>query len=109
MIPNKIIYAVLCVHLMASPAQGEIFKWTDENGKTHFTDDVGKIPDVEIDRLDVLDLGKEVTPGENKEGSPGRGGSDTLKYGDKRQKDCLKRCASKRFIGQLCKQKCGVE
>lgn len=30
--------------LLATPAWGKIYKWVDEKGKTHFTDDLRKVP-----------------------------------------------------------------
>ena len=39
----RIVLIALCV-LFATPAWGEIYKWVDEKGKTHFTDDLRKVP-----------------------------------------------------------------
>ncbi|HCK68730.1 MAG TPA: hypothetical protein DHW17_05560, partial [Nitrospina sp.] len=30
--------------LWASPAWAVLYKWKDENGSTHFTDDITKVP-----------------------------------------------------------------
>ncbi len=35
---------ILFVLIFAAPSHSAIFKWKDENGKTHFTDDISKIP-----------------------------------------------------------------
>ena len=35
---------VLVVLMLASPSHSAIYKWKDENGKTHFTDNLSKIP-----------------------------------------------------------------
>lgn len=35
---------VLVALLLASPSHSAIYKWKDENGKTHFTDNLSKIP-----------------------------------------------------------------
>jgi clan AA aspartic protease (TIGR02281 family) len=35
---------VLLVLMFASPTHSAIYKWKDENGKTHFTDSISKIP-----------------------------------------------------------------
>jgi clan AA aspartic protease (TIGR02281 family) len=35
---------VLVVLMLASPSHSAIYKWKDENGKTHFTDSLSKIP-----------------------------------------------------------------
>ena len=37
-------FGVLIILLMASPSHSAIYKWKDENGKTHFTDSLSKIP-----------------------------------------------------------------
>ncbi len=39
----KIILVLFCF-LLATPAWGEIYKWVDEKGKTHFTDDLRRVP-----------------------------------------------------------------
>lgn len=39
----RIILISLCV-LLATPAWGKVYKWVDEKGKTHFTDDLRKVP-----------------------------------------------------------------
>lgn len=39
----RIILIFLCF-LLATPAWGKIYKWVDEKGKTHFTDDLRKVP-----------------------------------------------------------------
>jgi len=31
-------YATLLVCLLAGPALADMYKWTDENGKTHYSD-----------------------------------------------------------------------
>ena len=43
---TKLFYAlgVLVVLMLASPSHSAIYKWKDENGKTHFTDSLSKIP-----------------------------------------------------------------
>ncbi len=47
------IYA-LCILFLASPAAGKIYKWKDDNGKTHFTDNPGKIPKKFRENLNVV-------------------------------------------------------
>lgn len=39
----RMVLIFLCF-LLATPAWGEIYKWVDEKGKTHFTDDLRKVP-----------------------------------------------------------------
>ncbi len=48
---------VLVVLMLALPSHSTIFKWKDKNGKTHFTDDVSKIPSEyrKIDELKTMD------------------------------------------------------
>ena len=38
------VLGVLVVLMLASPSHSAIYKWKDENGKTHFTDNLSKIP-----------------------------------------------------------------
>ena len=35
---------VLSIFLLAAPAAAEIYRWTDENGRVHFTQDLGQVP-----------------------------------------------------------------
>jgi hypothetical protein len=39
----RILLILLCFFL-ATPAWGKIYKWVDEKGKTHFTDDIRRVP-----------------------------------------------------------------
>jgi len=42
---KKIILLAICFLLvLQAPVLAEIYKWVDENGKTHFTDNMGRIP-----------------------------------------------------------------
>lgn len=59
---------VFVVFMLASPSQSAIYKWKDENGKTHFTDNLSKIPpkyrkkgelkDIKGDTVKSLDFAK---------------------------------------------------
>lgn len=42
-----IIGLALCWVLASTPAHAKIYKWKDENGKTHFTNDPTKVPKAE--------------------------------------------------------------
>lgn len=42
-----IIGLALCWVLASAPADAKIYKWKDENGKTHFTNDPTKVPKAE--------------------------------------------------------------
>jgi len=42
-----IIGLVFCWVLTSAPAHAKIYKWKDENGKTHFTNDPTKVPKTE--------------------------------------------------------------
>jgi len=102
----RFVAAVFCMLLLAGPAQGEVFKWTDENGKTHFTDDIGNIPEKALDKSEAIRMGR---PGGDEEISPkGRADSDALDPADRKQRDCLRRCAARKYVGRICKQRCGV-
>ncbi len=37
------VITVICL-VLAAPASAGLYKWKDENGKTHFTDDPSRIP-----------------------------------------------------------------
>tara|TARA_B100000809_G_scaffold187914_1_gene186225 strand:- start:1780 stop:2517 length:738 start_codon:yes stop_codon:yes gene_type:complete len=38
------VFILFLLFLWASPAWGTVYKWKDENGSTHFTDDITKVP-----------------------------------------------------------------
>ena len=38
------IFILFLLFLWASPAWAVLYKWKDENGSTHFTDDITKVP-----------------------------------------------------------------
>ncbi len=109
MMYEKIFIAVFCVFLSAGPAQGEIFKWTDENGKIHFTDDIGMVPEKEMDRSEALTPDRGPKGMAREEDRRNLADRDARRYGNKKQSECLKRCAGKKFAGRICKQRCGVK
>jgi hypothetical protein len=51
------IKTVLLLLLLASPAQGEIYRWTDARGTTHYTNSEYEIPSKYRNRAVVLNLG----------------------------------------------------
>ncbi len=50
----RILIYALGIIFLASPAAGKIYKWKDESGKTHFTDNPGKIPKKFRENLNVV-------------------------------------------------------
>ena len=38
------VFILFLLFLWASPAWGTVYKWKDENGSTHFTDNITKVP-----------------------------------------------------------------
>lgn len=65
----KIVFILILVILFASPAWSKMYKWVDENGKTHFTDSLNKIPKKYRKQLKTLkSVGKAKIPS-----SPPRG------------------------------------
>ena len=40
----KLVFILILVILCPNPAWSKMYKWVDENGKTHFTDSLSKIP-----------------------------------------------------------------
>jgi hypothetical protein len=47
-------FGLFCFMLAGNPAHAKIFKWVDENGKTHFTDDPTKIPKKQGTKIDTI-------------------------------------------------------
>jgi hypothetical protein len=48
------VITVICL-VLAAPASAGLYKWKDENGKTHFTDDPSRIP---LDNRNKKDMKK---------------------------------------------------
>lgn len=107
MMPCKLIIALVLTFIIASPVQAEIFKWTDENGKTHYTDDMGMVPDKELEKSEVL----RDAPGKGMSGKKGKqAGSGQMRgHDNQKQKECLAACAKTPHFNKLCKERCGVE
>jgi len=72
---------MVAVHLFAPPAFAGLYKWVDDQGKVHFTDDKGKIPkkyrtDTQMKRLHSIAGPKETPSTGSSKGSKGGGGTD---------------------------------
>jgi len=72
---------MVAVHLFAPPAFAGLYKWVDDQGKVHFTDDKGKIPkkyrtDTQMKRLHSIAGPKETSSTGSSKGGKGWGGTD---------------------------------
>ena len=53
---------------------GEVYRWTDEKGTIHFTDDVSKIPKPYSDQAERIEVQEETLKEVEKIGKPDHGG-----------------------------------
>ena len=52
----------LCVITLGSPIfSEEIYRWTDDKGTVHFTDDVTKVPKGQLGKIQTFERAREVT------------------------------------------------
>jgi Domain of unknown function (DUF4124) len=58
----KFLWAVLLMIFLHIPClfSGEIYRWTDENGTVHFTDDESKIPGPYSDQAERIKVREEL-------------------------------------------------
>ena len=42
----SIVFGAILLHLSGDGCEAAVYKWTDESGKTHFTDDPNRVPEV---------------------------------------------------------------
>jgi clan AA aspartic protease (TIGR02281 family) len=61
------ILSVLILIIFASPGYGEMYKWVDEKGTVHFTDDISTIPEKYREDVEERKAPKETTAPEMKE------------------------------------------
>jgi len=60
------LFVIICMTLV-SPCYGQMYKWVDEKGTVHFTDDLSKIPDKYRPDAETRKVPKEVSSPETKE------------------------------------------
>ncbi len=48
-----LVAVTIVLGLAALPAGAEVYRWTDESGRTHFDDDATRVPDAQRDRAQV--------------------------------------------------------
>jgi hypothetical protein len=54
-------------------ALGEIFRWTDDRGDLHYTDDYTKVPERHRSSIKKIEDGKETEPAKKEGGGPSKG------------------------------------
>lgn len=64
----RLILILFCI-LLATPAWGEIYKWVDEKGKTHFTDDLRSVPSDQRPKMPSQPVPRIPRPSTKKESS----------------------------------------
>ncbi len=53
------IFFILSLLLIAEPSFGEVYKWTDDRGGVHFTDDMIQIPEKYRPQIEKLGMSEE--------------------------------------------------
>ena len=64
MFPRQTFWLFILITIFLPPAfvfSGEIYRWTDERGTAHFTDDVSNIPEKDFERVETIDAPEEIT------------------------------------------------
>ena len=83
MAPRKISWVTSLAIFLCSVTlslAGEVYRWTDEEGTVHFTDDASRIPPHYSDRIDKLEVPETVTPETKTRESPAAGEDRVRKY-----------------------------
>ena len=52
----RLATCAVALALFAHPAAADVYRWTDENGRTHFDDDVAHIPAAQRDSARVYQM-----------------------------------------------------
>ena len=73
-------WAILIIISLHSPFlfSGEVYRWTDERGTAHFTDDPSRIPEKFFEQAERIEVSEEVVKEAEKPGKP-EGESDRVK------------------------------
>jgi len=61
-----LILSIVILNLFISPAYGEMYKWVDEKGVLHFSDDLSKVPEKYRPDVETLKAPKEISSPEIK-------------------------------------------
>ena len=56
------LIAAFVLSLCNVPARAEVYRWTDESGRTHFDDDKSRIPDAQRDHAQVYQAKERPEP-----------------------------------------------
>ena len=67
----KNLILLLLVISLASPVSAEIYKWLDENGNSHYTDDFTQIPDIYRSKLERVESGEPAESTKKESETPG--------------------------------------
>jgi len=81
---RRILFTILFIFLMSQTSLAEVYKWVDENGVVHFTDDLIQVPEKYRPKAERIGL-----PGET--GESNVGGESTPKKKEEPYKDRLGR------------------
>ena len=69
----------LILILSSNLALGEIFRWTDERGDVHYTDDYTKVPERHRSSIKKIEDEKETEPAKKEVGGPSKGQRKSFK------------------------------
>ncbi len=64
---KRVILLIIILIGFASPGYGEMYRWVDEKGVLHFTDDLSKVPEEYRPDVEILKPSKEVSSPEIRE------------------------------------------
>jgi hypothetical protein len=66
----KIFLFLIITIFISTPGFGQVYKWVDEKGTVHFTDDVTKIPEKQRPKTDKIGVPEEIIGKSEGESSP---------------------------------------
>lgn len=99
-IPILTMTMIVAVNLIAQPASAGLYKWVDDQGKVHYTDDKGKIPkkyrtDTKMKRVRSIAGLKETASSGSSKGGKGREGTDEASVNAEDTKGILEKAEEK--------------
>ena len=106
---NKILSIVVLSIWVASVCHAGVFKWEDENGKVHFTDEVGEIPSQKLDQSEAWSFDPERGGSANKKNMKMPEENEPINsLTDRKKKECFRICKQRNFLDGVCEQKCDI-